>query len=121
MTFDQGCRGTVALVAAYAVALNALLSVAAVVKPAAAADAWHRNVCTADRTERAGDAPERQDATCSAICATLASISDGAMDRVDGIGACRPDGRRPQPVVAADAIVRGDATAAYRSRAPPRA
>jgi hypothetical protein len=119
------CRNAVALVAAYAIALGALLSASAVVKrQAAEAGTWHRIVCTSDRSTADGGngTPEPHSANCLAICAALASgCGDSAGDRGAAVASARPDARFSSVSVADDGIGKPVTIGAYRSRAPPRA
>lgn len=122
MTTVQVRRRAVALVAAYAIALNALLSLSADVKPTAA-DALHRVVCTTDAATRDGGTgtPDQHGGHCIAICAAMAgACGDGAAGRVGTVAAGLPVGRNLPAFDAPDTIRQAVVAGGYRPRAPPR-
>jgi hypothetical protein len=118
-------RKTVALVAAYATALQALLAAFVAVTPATAATAaFHLVICTSD----AGQADGRSgpllphDTNCAAVCAVMTGApAPACIDRPAvaalpvATGPCMP------AITAGFVCPRTASDGAHRSRAPPSA
>jgi hypothetical protein len=118
-------RKTVALIAAYATALQALLAAFVAVTPATAATAaFHFVICTSDAVQADGrSAPLLpHDANCTAVCAVMTGApAPGCIDRPAVAALPVATGAYRPALTAGFVFARTASDCAHRSRAPPSA
>jgi hypothetical protein len=119
MSIRQYVRATVALIAAYAVALQTILLVFAGAAPGAASFAA-TPICSSVGTAGTGSVPPGHSQDCLTVCLTGCCCGAAAIPVPGGTVAYAPEPARIViAAVEAAATPRHGITAAHRSRAPP--
>jgi hypothetical protein len=122
MIGTRSWRQAVALVTAYATALQMLFAVAAFAgTQAAGIGPFHFAICTsATLDDGRGDPSRSHDATCVAVCAAMAGTSDGGGATDSAIVATYAAGASDRCSIASVSARPGCiAASAHRPRAPP--